>query len=152
MGKLGTEITSAFVAAGARVAVFDLVSTPNDTLRALAEKGSVRFYAVDVTDETQVEQAVENVAKDWGVPTILVNNAGWRASPNVPSPAGVPFERYPMEMWDEAFKVNARSAAVCSKVVGRRLIDGHLPGVMINVPSVYAMVSPDQRVYAYKEP
>ncbi|HEU0050479.1 MAG TPA: SDR family oxidoreductase [Patescibacteria group bacterium] len=151
MGKLGTEITETLSQAGARVAIFDLVTEPSERLRVLAANDAVRFFHVDVTSETSVRAAYEQLAASWGIPSILVNNAGWRASPNG-TKGGVPLIEYPVETWEEVFAVNTTSAFVCTKIFGEQLIKQKRPGVVLNMASVYAVVAPDQRVYAYKDP
>lgn len=151
MGKLGTEYTKALVRAHSRVAIFDLTDEPNEQLAELAKKYPVQFFKADITKEEEVERAVREVTKTWDTPTILVNNAGWKASPNVPSKASVPFEEYPMDVWDDVFEVNAKAAAICAKIVGREMIKVKKEGVIINIASQLALVGQDQRIYEYRE-
>ena len=151
LGKLGTVFAETLVKSGGRVAIFDWVDTPNEHLVELAGQYPLIFLKVDITDESQVVEAVANVSKTWDVPTVLVNNAGWRASPNEVGRGGVPFENYPIDLWDEVFKINTTGAAICAKVVGGKMIAEKRPGVIINIASHYALVAPDQRIYQYKE-
>lgn len=151
MGRFGTEDAKILLKANARVAIFDIADEPNEELAGLAKDNLLRFYTVDVTKEEQVKEAVSKIEKEWDAPSILVNNAGWRASPNEVSRASVPFQEYPMDVWDEVFRINTTGAAICAKVVGGRLIERKKPGVIINIASHYALVSPDQRIYAYRE-
>lgn len=151
LGKLGTEYSEALVKSGAKVAIFDLTDTPNDKLKKLAKKYPMLFLKVDVTNENQVVDGVSKVEKKWGVSTILINNAGWKASPNQATKASVPFQEYPIAVWEEVFKINTTSAAICSKVVGARMIKNKKGGVILNIASHYALVSPDQRIYEYKQ-
>ncbi len=151
MGRLGTEFTRALVQAGAKVAIFDMVDTPNQDLLDLSLKYPIKFLKVNICIETEVEQAVKVVEDIWGTPNLLINNAGWRASPNEKSRASVPFEGYPMNVWDEVFLVNVAAAAICAKIIGGRLIAAKQPGVIINIASHYGLVSPDQRIYSYRE-
>lgn len=151
LGKLGTNFTEVLLRANGRVAIFDVVETPNERLAALAKEFPLRFYKVDVTDEAQVEAAIEQVTQAWDVPTALINNAGWKASPNEATKASVPFEDYPMDVWNEVFRANTMSAALCSKLVGKRMIQHGKGGTILNIVSHYALVSPDQRAYAHRE-
>lgn len=145
---LGREFTKALLQANARVAIFDIVDPSKPDL-ALAKKFPLKFFKVDVTNEKEVDAAVKQIRQKWGTPTILVNNAGWKASPR-DSQAGAPFQKYSMELWEEVFKVNILSAAVCSKIVGGGMIHGKKPGVIINIASLYALASPDPKLYHYK--
>jgi len=151
MGKLGTEYTKALAMANSRVAIFDLVSEPNETLAELSKRYPIKFFKVDITKEEEVVKAVKEVAEIWDTPTILINNAGWKASPNVPSKASIPAEDYPMDVWDEVFEINTKAAAICAKVVGKAMIEAKKEGVIINIASQLALVGQDQRIYEYRE-
>lgn len=151
MGRLGTEYAEALAKAGAKVALFDLTDKPSARLAKLSKKYPIAFFKVDITHEKEVADAVAAVARKWRTPTILINNAGWRASPNETTKGGVVFENYPMEVWDDVFKINTLGAAICAKVVGREMIKNKKRGVIINIASHYALVSPDQRIYDYKK-
>lgn len=151
LGKIGTEYTEALVNAGAKVAIFDITSSPNEKLSKLAKKFPIKFFEVNITIEQEVIAKVRQLKKDWGGPSILINNAGWKPSPDKSTMASVPFEDYPMETWDEVFKINTTGAAICSKIIGGSMIKNKKGGVIINIASHYAMVSPDQRIYEYKE-
>lgn len=151
MGKLGAEYAEALAKAGGRVAIFDVVDVPNKKLSALAADYPLRFLKVDITRENEVAEAVALIEREWDTPTVLINNAGWKASPNEPSKASVPFEEYPIEVWEEVFRINTTAAAICAKVVGKAMIARQKGGVIINVASHYALVSPDQRIYDYRK-
>lgn len=148
LGMLGREFTKALLQANARVAVFDIID-PSKSDIAFAKKFPLKFFKVDVTNEKEVGSAIKQIQQKWDTPTILVNNVGWKASPR-DTRAGAPFQKYSMELWEEAFKANALSAAVCSKIVGGEMIRHKKPGVIINIASLYALASPDQRIYDYK--
>lgn len=151
LGQLGTNYTEALLRANARVAIFDVVDTPNEQLAELAKNFPLLFLKVDVTNEEDVLRAIQQVKTIWDIPTILINNAGWRASPTEPSKASVPFEEYPMNVWEDVFRTNTMSAAICSKLVGNELIKAGRAGTIVNIASHYALVSPDQRSYAHRE-
>jgi 3-oxoacyl-[acyl-carrier protein] reductase len=75
---IGREIALRFSAAGAAVAVCDVVKEAADTVSAeIADKaGQARAYGIDVSDFAAVQQLGEQVAADLGGIDILVNNAG----------------------------------------------------------------------------
>ena len=73
---LGLAIVRCLVSAGAEVAVVASRS-PEAAAETLAEFGEkVRYYQHDITDTEHAEALVEQVVKDFGKVTILVNNAG----------------------------------------------------------------------------
>lgn len=151
LGKLGTNFVHTLAEAGARVAILDVSETPNERLAKLAESHPLMTLKVDVTNEAEVAEAIDRISRTWDVPTILVNNAGWKASPNEATKASVPFEDYPVDVWNEVFRSNLLSAMICSKLFAKRLIESGRGGTIVNIASHYALVSPDQRAYAHKE-
>ncbi|MBI4160531.1 MAG: SDR family oxidoreductase [Candidatus Yanofskybacteria bacterium] len=151
LGKLGTEYAYVLVQAGAKVAIFDIVAEPNERLKKLAENFPVTFFKVDITNETEIKSALAEVEKKWGTPSILINNAGWKASPNNQQGAGANFTDYPMDLWDKVFSINTAAAAKCAKIIGGRMVERKIKGVIINIVSHYALVSADQRIYEYRK-
>ena len=72
---LGGATTRALVSAGARVAILDLPSSPGE--KVAAEIGpQALFCPCDVTDEAQVETAIQKAEGDLGAIQIAVNCAG----------------------------------------------------------------------------
>ena len=76
MGQLGAVYCSGLAERGMRVASFDVAAgdVPD----------GVQAFAVDVTDRTSIEDATRTVVDDWGVPHLLVNNAGLDSPPDAP--------------------------------------------------------------------
>jgi len=75
---IGREIAMRFSAAGAAVALCDVVKEAADkaSTEIVAKGGQARAYGVDVSDFAAVQQLCEQVAADIGSIDILVNNAG----------------------------------------------------------------------------
>jgi 3-oxoacyl-[acyl-carrier protein] reductase len=75
---IGAGIARRFAQAGARVAVLDLkADAAADTVAEVRATGSGALaVGADVSDETQVRQAVEQVVEEFGRLDIVVNNAG----------------------------------------------------------------------------
>ncbi|MBI2670114.1 MAG: SDR family oxidoreductase [Candidatus Yanofskybacteria bacterium] len=151
LGKLGSQFAKTLVQANAKVATFDITEKPNQELEELAREYPLLFLKVDITSENSVKKGLIAIEKQWGIPTILINNAGWKASPNNPQGAGEAFEEYPIDLWERVFKVNVTGAAICAKIIGKRIIEAEKNGVIINIVSQYALVAPDQRIYDYRQ-
>lgn len=81
--NLGLAIATRFVDEGAQVAILDL---DGDAAAGAAEKlgSSAQAFTCDVTDETQVKEAVAAVVEAFGSLHVLVNNAGVEG-PNRPT-------------------------------------------------------------------
>lgn len=152
LGQLGTEFSRSLAEAGARVAIFS--RRPFDAAQTEAKfpglSGSIRVYHASVSDKAALEAATEQLCQDWGVPHVLVNNAGIDSKPSGGAEENGPFETYPQKYWDQILDVNLTGVMLCCQVVGSRMAaEGR--GSIINVGSMYGMVSPNQALYAYRE-
>jgi 3-oxoacyl-[acyl-carrier protein] reductase len=75
---IGAEVAKRLAADGLAVAVLDLDEAACKSVAAQIEGagGHGLAVSVDVADEAAVQTAVEQIARDLGEPTVLVNNAG----------------------------------------------------------------------------
>ena len=72
---IGRAISQAYVAAGAKVAVADLLEDDaNETAAALGDNGMA--VTMDVTEISSIQKGVAAVEQAWGGIDVLVNNAG----------------------------------------------------------------------------
>jgi len=141
MGQLGTVYAAGLAERGVRVAVFDVAGgeTPD----------GVRTYRVDVTDRGSIEEAERAVEADWGAPHLLVNNAGLDSPPDAPAEDVGPFEAYPEASFDRVMDVNVKGAFLCCQVVGAAMArEGR--GSIINISSIYGLLSPIQDLYEFR--
>jgi NAD(P)-dependent dehydrogenase (short-subunit alcohol dehydrogenase family) len=141
LGQLGAVYTAGLAERGMRVAVFDL------------ERGDVpegaRSYAVDVTDRASIEAAARAVEEEWGVPHLLVCNAGLDSPPDAPPEEVGPFETYPESSFDAVMDVNVKGTFLCCQVIGAAMArEGR--GSIVNVSSIYGLLSPVQDLYAFR--
>ena len=152
MGQLGAEYASALAERGMRVAILDVAAEPKpgaaDLSRGLAD-GSIRAFAADVTDRDAVERATAEIEAAWGVAHLLVNNAAIDAPPDAPAPEVGPFETYPLEAFDRVMDVNVKGTLIPCQVVGAAMArEGR--GSIVNVSSVYGLLSPVQELYDFR--
>jgi 3-oxoacyl-[acyl-carrier protein] reductase len=108
---LGKAIALLFAREGAEIAVVDLKNEGADAVAREARDLGRRGLPVvaDVSDETQVGQAMERIFRELGEPDILVNNAGIDTTSIV--------EEMPTAMWDEMIRVNLKSVFLCTRAV-----------------------------------
>jgi len=133
-GQLGAEIVRGLEERGARVAVFDV--------------NSERFR-VDVTDRGALDDAVGQVVREWGTPHVLVNAAALDSPPDAPAEEVGPVESYPEASFDKVMSVNVKGTFLPCQVVGARMAaEGR--GSIVNVSSVYGMLSPVQELYEFR--
>jgi NAD(P)-dependent dehydrogenase (short-subunit alcohol dehydrogenase family) len=151
-GRLGSQYARALAAAGAAVAVLDRVSQPHPRVHELmAGGGVVTTHVVDVTDRVAMDQAIESIARRFGTPTILINNAGLGASPADAALETGAFERYPETAWDAMLTSHLKSALVASQsFLAQFRAAAAASGSIVNISSTSGLVSPDQAVYEYR--
>ncbi|HWJ32484.1 MAG TPA: SDR family oxidoreductase [Gaiellaceae bacterium] len=133
-GQLGREIVGALEERGARVAVFDVA----------AER-----FRVDVTDRAAIESATEEVVREWGVPHVLVNAAALDSPPDAPAEEVGPVESYPEVSFDEVMNVNVKGTFLSCQVIGAGMAQAGR-GSIVNISSVYGMLSPVQDLYEFR--
>lgn len=141
-GQLGGEIARGLAERGARVAVFDIAAQKG-------EDGGVRSFRVDVTDREALERATDEVAGAWGVPHVLVNAAALDSPPDAPAEEVGPFEHYPIESFDEVMDVNVKGTLLACQVIGGRMAEAGR-GSVVNISSIYGMLSPVQELYDFR--
>jgi NAD(P)-dependent dehydrogenase (short-subunit alcohol dehydrogenase family) len=152
MGQLGVVYAVALVECGARVALFDLATDPKIEHAGFAEglaSGLIMPWRVDVTDPDAVREATASVVGHWGRPDILINNAGLDSPPDAPAEEVGPFETYPLESFDRVMDVNVKGSVVCCQVVGALMADAGT-GAIVNISSIYGILSPCQDLYAFR--
>ena len=152
MGQLGVTYAAALIERGARVAVFDLAASPrvkNDAFtRGLANE-TILAFQVDITDRRSVETAAAQVMQRRDVPHILVNNAALDSPPDAPPEEAGPFETYPLSSFDAVMDVNVRGSLIGCQVIGGAMAEKGR-GSIINVSSVYGILSPCQDIYDFR--
>jgi NAD(P)-dependent dehydrogenase (short-subunit alcohol dehydrogenase family) len=146
MGKLGQVFGRALTERGARVAAFDLLAgRPEAT-------ASETFWPVnvDVTDRSSIERGLAAVTERWGTPHALVNNAAIDSPPDAPATENGPFETFPETSWDRVMDVNVKGVHLTCQAVGGAMAQAGR-GSIVNIGSIYGLVSPDQRIYKYRQ-
>jgi len=140
-GQLGAVYAAGLAERGMRVASLDIASgeAPED----------VRAYDCDVTDRGAIEQVLRQIEAEWGTPHLLVNNAGLDSPPDAPVEEVGPFETYPEASFDAVLDVNVKGAFLCCQVVGGAMARAGR-GSIVNVSSIYGLLSPVQDLYAFR--
>jgi NAD(P)-dependent dehydrogenase (short-subunit alcohol dehydrogenase family) len=133
-GQIGAEIARGLEWQGAHVAVFDLE----------AER-----FRVDVTDRATLEAATEELVREVGPPHILVNAAALDSPPDAPPEEVGPVESYPEAAFDEIMNVNVKGTFLACQVIGARMAEAGR-GSIVNISSIYGMLSPVQRLYDFR--
>lgn len=154
LGQIGSEMVKCLHERGARVAVASRSANQDklsDLLGETADPATALSLAMDITDKRSVEAGLDRIESVWGTPDVLVNNAGLDTQPSAPPEVSGPFEDFPAEVFREVVEVNLVGTFLMVQAVGKRMRAAKKGGSIINVGSIYGMVSPIQDIYAYKE-
>ena len=151
---IGRAICLELARQGANVAVnyAGNAQAAEETAAACRELGvqAVTIRA-DVADAAACEAMVKEVISSFGSLHILVNNAGIDTQPSAPPEVSGPFENFPEEIFREVVDVNLVGTFLACQAVGARMVKAGKGGSIINVGSIYGMLSPIQDIYAYKK-
>ena len=152
LGQIGRQFTLELLERGAKVAIFNRRIPNEASLKELfpLDSGRVAFFEVDITNKVSIQAGLDALVMRWGVPHVLVNNAGIDTQPSAPPEVSGPFEDFPEEVWREVLEVNMTGTFLCCQAIGGAMAKlGR--GSIVNVGSIYGMLSPVQDIYAYKE-
>ncbi len=152
LGQLGRQFSLALADRGARVAVLDMRSDDTFVAQRIGERSRDEhflFLAAEVTERASLERARAQINGKWGIPEVLINNAALDSPPNAPASETGPFETYPEVSWDKVLDVNLKGVFLCCQVFGGQMAEAGR-GSIINIASIYGLVSPDQRIYEYR--
>ena len=141
-GGIGRAVCQRFAEEGSAVAVLDRdESAAQATADLITEAGGkAKAYAADITDYAAITDTVAAIENDLGVPTVLVNNAGFDRF--------MPFLKTEPKLWDQLIAVNLTGALNMHHVVLPKMIAAG-GGKVINIASDAARVgSSGESVYA----
>lgn len=153
-GMLGQEFTTTLVNYGAKVAIIDQVSEPrpgavHSLWNEQTSKGSIKVFKADITHRRELESALSEIKGMWGTPSVLINNAAIDSHPSAPVEENGPFETYPEDCLDKVIDVNLKGAVIASQVFGGAMAESG-KGSIINISSIYGLLSPNQDIYDYR--
>jgi len=152
LGQIGSQFTLELIERGAKVAIFNHRIPDENVLkdRFPVDSGRLKFFQVDITKKDSVKAGLDALVAQWGVPHVLVNNAGIDTQPSAPPEVSGPFEDFPENIWREVLEVNMTGTFLCCQAIGGAMAKlGR--GSIVNIGSIYGMLSPVQDIYAYKE-
>ena len=144
-GQMGGVYAKFFLKNGAIVIGLDISSHKKLDL----DNKNFFFVETDITNKKSIIKALEEIKQKFGIPEVLINNAGLDSPPETNSPETGRFEEYPEEAWDRVLDVNLKGIFLTSQIFGEAMCQNK-KGSIINVSSIYGLVSPDPKIYDYK--
>lgn len=154
-GLLGTQHAEAIAEMGGRPVLLDRDLERSATAAAaISGRTGVEVVGLglDITDGEAVRQAVSEIHERLGRIDILVNNAALTVKGGGGSfdEYFAAFENYPRDLFEKALEVNLTGTLLVTQEVGRVMVAQHR-GVVVNIASDVAVISPDHRIYAGME-
>ncbi|MFC5500274.1 SDR family NAD(P)-dependent oxidoreductase [Caenimonas terrae] len=143
---LGLHFAEVLLGQGANVALIGRrIELGRNVAHALGAKlgrpAHVRAYQADVTDSASVADAFAHTSGHFGVPTIVVNNAG--------TVIRAPSVDVKDEDWASVVDVNLSGVFKVAQAAARALIKAGTPGSIINIASILGLrVRPSVASYA----
>jgi NAD(P)-dependent dehydrogenase (short-subunit alcohol dehydrogenase family) len=152
LGQLGRQFSLALLDRGAKVTILDVQVDEQKIADRFGKRHSddnLFFLPVDITNRDSLVNGLNKVIARWGAPHALINSAALDSPPNAPTEENGLFESYPENSWDRVMEVNVKGAFLCCQVFGGKMAEAGR-GSIINICSTYGIVSPDQRIYEYR--
>lgn len=139
---IGRATALALARAGGRVAVTDVQQeSAEDTAARIRDSGHQALaFRMDVTSVNQIWQVQEQITSSFGVPSVLVNNAGIAV--------GGYFLDTGLESWERVVAINLMGVVHCCRAFVPQMVAAERPGHVVNIASMLGY-TPAQGVTAY---
>lgn len=134
-GQLGEEICKAYIQTGAKVIGTDKALNSSKIHNA----ENIEYLQMDVACKKDISEIFEKVFSSNGRLDILVNNAGVSTFE--------PFEERSEESFDWVMDVNLKGTFLCIQQYINLAKKSKQKGNIINIGSIYGVISPDYRIY-----
>lgn len=126
-GIIGGWIAEAFAREGAFVCLTDRSLERIESRKASLPGEDHLALAADLTDSDSLSALADQVAKAWGAPDILINNAGIY-------PSGFLLD-ISFDDWDAIFDINLRAPFILSQLFAKQMIAAGKGGSIVNISS-----------------
>jgi NAD(P)-dependent dehydrogenase (short-subunit alcohol dehydrogenase family) len=147
-GLLGEQHAIALSDLGASVVLTDLkvdVCQRRVSEIAAQKRAPAMALACDVTQKGSWEALLQRVLSRFGRVDILVNNAAFTTQ-SQSAHYDAPFVEFPLEDWEQILEVNLTGSFLGCQAIGRQMLQQR-SGSIINIASLYGVVSPNHRMY-----
>jgi NAD(P)-dependent dehydrogenase (short-subunit alcohol dehydrogenase family) len=146
-GRLGTEYSHILSQSGAQLVLIDKNSKQNEKLANSLKNqynSNPLTISMDISNQNEVKDMVTVIIKKFKKIDVLINNAFY--NPSQSKFSSLPFEQFPLDLWNEVLSVNLTGVFLCSQEIGK-IMAKRKKGVITNISSIYGMVGADQRIY-----
>jgi NAD(P)-dependent dehydrogenase (short-subunit alcohol dehydrogenase family) len=149
-GFLGVHFAEAVAEMGGIPLLLDI--NKQDIEKAMTHLSNQGFntdgFVLDLTNATQVVHVVDQIVNKYETIDVLINGAAF-AMKNLQEGGEAffaPFEQYDQTLWQISLDVNLTGTFLITQAIGK-LMKNQQKGVIINIASDVAVISPDHRIY-----
>lgn len=146
-GLLAAEHAKALCLYGAKVILADLNEDKCEEVATNLHNENLNVVAknCDVTSKESWQNLLDDVMSNYGKVDILINNAGF-TNQSKSANYSAAFEDFPLEDWSAIMNVNLTGTFLGCQIIGKQMLQQQ-KGSIINMASLYGVVSPNHRVY-----
>ena len=134
-GQLGQAICKAFSEAKVKVIATDITLNK----KKLFKSENIEYIKMDVTNKKSISRVFNIIFKKYKNIDILINNAGVSFFD--------PFEKRSEKSFDLTMDVNLKGPFFCIQEYSKKIKKNKKTGCIINICSIYGILSPDFRIY-----
>lgn len=151
-GLLGNKHAEAIAELGGAPVIVDIDQARCDqVVERIRDDYGVKCIGVaaDITDPRQVVSLCASVIEQFGQVDVLINNAANNpavGAGGLDQVHGSRLEVFSLELWNRDIAVGLTGAFLCARAFGAVMAENG-GGVILNIASDLAMISPDQRLY-----
>jgi len=143
---IGRCIVESLLEKGAQVGIFDIQPDALETLKR--EHPEVEGTVCDITDNQQVESAVETFFEKYQRIDGLVNNAGMIYSSPLISFSMEGLKKHDIAKWNQIIATDLSSVFYMTLAVVEKMMINRTKGIIVNISSVCAAGNPGQSAYS----
>jgi NAD(P)-dependent dehydrogenase (short-subunit alcohol dehydrogenase family) len=149
-GFLGTHFSEAVAEMGGYPIILDVHQDSIErAIEYLKEYGyAAAGFPLDITEPRQVNEVIDRILDKYARIDVLINAAAF-AMKNLNMGGErffAPFEEYDPDLWKVSLNVNLTGTFLVTQSVGK-IMKKEKRGVVINIASDVAVISPDHRIY-----
>jgi NAD(P)-dependent dehydrogenase (short-subunit alcohol dehydrogenase family) len=152
-GLLGNKHAEAIAELGGSPVIVDIDQARCDqVVERIRDEYGVKCIglATDITDPRQVVGLCAGVIEQLGQVDVLINNAANNpavGAGGLDQVHGLRLEALSLDLWNRDIAVGLTGAFLCARTFGAAMAEGS-GGVILNIASDLALISPDQRIYS----
>ena len=135
---IGRQFAFDLAKKGANVVICDVSDANLDDARKFFMENNLQvdFYKMNVTDEKEVEETFEKIAKKYNGIDIVVNNAGIVKDHLLVKKSEQGFEKFPIEDWNKVIAVNLTGVFLSAREAAYQMIKYNKKGVIVSMSSI----------------